>query len=216
MGFFGNLFRDKSRDDEFVKLCSNGSLVQVKEALSSWGYVKAKDKNSATPVMTAAMNGDLEIIRLILEKLGRDSSFVNLSDSKKFTALHYAVTFNPKHEIINILLNAGASINAQEEHGMTPLMAALNLNQSEKAKILIEASKKSKADINAADSENWRALHYAALRSSFPEIITLLVEAGAKTELRNSANSTPLMMSLNNKNVEIHEVPHKSGSRFKR
>ena len=132
MGFFGNLFRDKSRDDEFVKLCSNGSLAQVKEALSSWGYVKAKDKNSATPVMTATMNGDLEVIKLILEKLGRDSNFVNLSDSKK-----------------------------------------------------------------------WTALHYAALESSFPEIITLLVEAGANTELRNSENLTPLMMSLSNKNVEI-------------
>ena len=141
MGFFGNLFRDKSRDDEFVKLCSIGSLAQVKEALSSWGYVKAKDKNSATPVMTATMNGDLEVIKLILKKLGRDSNFVNLSDSKK-----------------------------------------------------------------------WTALHYAALESSFPEIITLLVEAGANTELRNSENLTPLMMSLSNKNVEIMKSLIKAGA----
>ena len=141
MGFFGNLFRNKSRDDEFVKLCSIGSLAQVKEALSSWGYVKAKDKNSATPVMTAAMNGDLEVIKLILKKLGRDSNFVNLSDSKK-----------------------------------------------------------------------WTALHYAALESSFPETITLLVEAGANTELRNSENLTPLMMSLSNKNVEIMKSLIKAGA----
>lgn len=213
MGFFGNLFRDKSRDDEFVELCATGSLEQLKEALGSWGHVDAKGKNGATPVLKALINPDTRVLKLLLDSSKNKSELVNAPDSDKFTPLHIAAMLPVKSEVIDILVSAGANVDSRDETGGTPLMIAVNNREHTNIpviKALIEAVKKSGSTLNSVDSKKFTALHFAA--SSTTEVVRLLLEAGANPNLKNSFGSTPILIAMSNPDVEVVKMFAKGGA----
>ena len=127
MGLFGNLFRDKSRDDEFCRLCENGSADDVKTALESWGFINARSKDGKTPLICAVKGNNVEAVKILTEKM--KPADINESDSDGKTALYYATVekFNP--EILDILLKAGAEIDKKNNKGRTLLMEAAGMNQ---------------------------------------------------------------------------------------
>ncbi|MEW6533447.1 MAG: ankyrin repeat domain-containing protein [Thermodesulfobacteriota bacterium] len=77
-------------------------------------------------------------------------------------------------ESVKTLLGMGANVNAEDDRGMTALMAACGQGHVEVAQLLIDGD----ADVNARDSAGETALMYAASRGLF-EVVKLLVENGA-------------------------------------
>jgi len=86
--------------------------------------------------------------------------------------LHWAVEGEPA--IVDILLDAGASVNARSRQGATPLMQAVQEGALETVRHLLGRS----ADVDAADARGFTALHRAAEMGEL-DVVGCLLLAGA-------------------------------------
>ena len=94
------------------------------------------------------------------------------------TALHMAAWASTEPLVIEILLEAGADVDAQDELGKTPLQGAL-LPSSSGEPAVIEALVLGGADPNVRDSNDWTPLHSAAFKAEDAPVIRALLAAGA-------------------------------------
>ena len=94
--------------NEFIKACFNINIKTVKNYINNGGNIDAKDERGFTGLMYAAQGGHYELVRLLLEN-GADPNIKALNGS---TALILASTEREISDIINILLDYGADINA--------------------------------------------------------------------------------------------------------
>jgi ankyrin repeat protein len=92
-----------------------------------------------------------------------------------------AVTFSPyRANIIEILADAGANVNARDKYGVTTLMRALDGGLTEpSARAVVIALIKAGADVNARNNLGETALSIALASGVDNSIIRLLTEAGA-------------------------------------
>ena len=84
-------------------------------------------------------------------------------------------------------IKAGSDLNAKDEYGSSPLIAAITFGQTEVAKVLIEAG----VDMKISNNEGSTPLHIAAF-FCHTEIVEALLDNGADKNLRNNAGSTAL------------------------
>jgi ankyrin repeat protein len=84
-------------------------------------------------------------------------------------------------------IKAGSDLNAKDEYGSSPLIAAITFGQTEAAKVLIEAG----VDMKISNNEGSTPLHAAAF-FCHTEIVEALLNNGADKNLRNNAGSTAL------------------------
>jgi uncharacterized protein len=96
------------------------------------------------------------------------------------------------------LLAAGASINARDGRGRTPVMAATHANQVETVQALIAAG----ADIDIRDDRLDNPFLYASAEGLF-EIVKLTIDANADTRLTNRFGGTALIPAAERGHVEI-------------
>ncbi|PQE25311.1 hypothetical protein CJF30_00000012 [Rutstroemia sp. NJR-2017a BBW] len=114
-------------------------------------------------------------IRLLLQ-LGID---VNMKGGYHGGALH-AATHAGNEEVVKLLLDHGAVINAGGEHGY-PLSVAAKYRHKKLVELLIRRG----ADINAVDSKQGTALNYAVYGGDI-HIVQLLLDNGAEINLGQS------------------------------
>ena len=93
--------------------------------------VDIRNLDDETPLMMAALKGDLDIVRQLIDR-GAD---VN---KPGWTPLHYAAT-GGNVEVIRVLLDAHAYIDAESPNGTTPLMMAARYGSEDGVKVLLEA-----------------------------------------------------------------------------
>ena len=137
------------------------------------------------PFIRAVQEDDIEKVTSLLA--GRD---VNKRDeSSGTTALEHAVQ-NANREMVQLLLSAGANVNAQNRGGETVLMMMDQDATSDLVWDLINAG----AKVETADNGGYTALMEAA-RSNNQELLKTLLEAGAKVNVKNKVGQTALMMA---------------------
>lgn len=97
------------------------TLEQLQKALKDGADIKARNDLDETFLGIMAMNcPDPKAISLII------AAGVDVNDARNggFTPLMRAANFNPNIEVMKVLLDAGANINARNRHGATALMCA--------------------------------------------------------------------------------------------
>lgn len=104
-------------------------------------------------------------------------------------------------EICNLLIEAGAHINAQDEYGFTGLMYAAHENHKEICKLLIA----NRADINTRKKDGETALS-VAVRTGHIKICELLIANGADIHIQDNSNATPLEIAAARHHREIAEL----------
>lgn len=109
--------------------------------------IDAANGHGETPVMMAALRGDLALTRQLLDrgaKVNRDG----------WTPLHYAAS-GPEPKVVALLLDRGASIDAPSPNGTTPLMMAARYGTIDAADLLLQRGAdpklKNQRDLTAAD-----------------------------------------------------------------
>jgi ankyrin repeat protein len=138
---------------------------------------KPEELSLMTPLMAAET---LPVTWALLEA-GADP---RARDRTGKTALHYAVKMRDGKTIIQLLVRAGAEINARaEEPGKTtPLFSAvenyLETPEKKNAEEIIRTLVELGADINAADGKGMTVLAMA-IASNHQELVKILVELGA-------------------------------------
>ena len=96
------------------------------------------------------------------------------------------------------LVEQGADIDARDERGRTPVMAATHGNHVETVQALIQLG----ADINIRDNRLDNPFLYAGAEGLL-EILNLTIDAGADTTLTNRFGGTALIPAAERGHVEI-------------
>ena len=112
-------------------------------------------------IIKAAKSGDIGRVKGLL---ATDADLVQACDTDGSTPLHCA-TWKGHQEIVALLLDAGADVNAQnrnEHWGTTPLHAAAHANQAAIAQLLIKHG----ADINAQDLNGRTPMHHTTFHKA--------------------------------------------------
>jgi hypothetical protein len=60
----------------------------------------------------------------------------------------------------------------------------------------VERAIRAGANVNAADGDDWTALHFAALHNGDPSVVEILLENGANVNARDNDGDTPLMNAV--------------------
>ena len=172
---YEKLYRTIS-DEEFVKLCILGDATGVEDAIANGSNVNARNNDGGTPLTRATLNGNTEVVRLLL-KYGAN---VNAKDNSQWialdgnTALDIAA-WKGYTNIIDILLKYGANVNARQKDGGTALMSTAIIGHTDVAELLLKHG----ANVNARDKDGWTALRLAA-NYRYTGIIKLLRSYGAQ------------------------------------
>lgn len=182
------------------------------EAFFTEDVLSARDSIRNTPLFHAVFQTNLPMSQLLLKK-GADANAQNLSGS---TPLHEAVRLGSV-PLATVLIKAGASVTATDNLGNTPLHnlvlfesvdmgelllangASLGAKNREGRTVLQESARrgmlkvsgwliKKGADPNTRDNLGRTPLFDAV--QSGPELVRLLLAAGASVNLRDSTGST--------------------------
>ncbi len=142
------------------------NIGAVKLLLEGRSNVNTTDKNGNNSLHLAIVKKNLEICKLVL---GR-SIDIDMQNVYGETALHMACNYEVP-EIVSLLLKNDISVDITEyEFQLTALMYAVNLNNLEIIKMLIEA----KADPMKQDIYGNNSLHYAVKEKNSPAVLELI------------------------------------------
>jgi ankyrin repeat protein len=156
----------------------------------------ATRSKGATPLLIAVSQIDSDIVRSLLNS----KADPNLKDDSGLTparaTMNYSDPSQRKH-VLSLLLEHGADTENRDSEGKTLLMSAVERKDKE----LIELLLAHRADPNARQHNQWRntALHYAVFSISsadspevVPNIVEVLLAAGANPNLQTTEGKTPL------------------------
>ena len=180
-------------------------LAAVKECIKQGGSIYENSTPSfdmATPIHLAsrisARTGDTTILKYLLSiaPLARLRAVVNAKDAFGNTPLHYAVKADlyngSSTATTNLLVTAGANINARDDNGITPLyLATLFLNIG-----VVKALVGLGADVNIPfPTLNVPLRDHTPLDSAIDSenlgIVKILLKAGANWQARDAEGETP-------------------------
>ena len=177
-------------DKEFVELCKDGTVDEVRQALADGATPNAGTEGYRTALMAAVDAGNLPVVQTLLSA-GADVNVLTvvkiywdgvpgMFDYLSSTALMCAAQKNDP-AVIQALLAAGAEVNIQGvDDGQTALMLAAKNDNLPAVEALLAAG----AEVNACDKEGMTALIYAA-RFSHAAVVAELLAAGADKKLKD-------------------------------
>ncbi|KAJ5155849.1 hypothetical protein N7492_008652 [Penicillium capsulatum] len=168
--------------------------------------INAVDSQGGTALAAAAGVGNIEILTLLLEAgadanmangegqtplflvvlnesqmtlsakvLLKHTSNVNHRDHHHWTVAHRAAL--GRVDLLSLLIENGADLNAVEDTGRTPLFLAVAENSLSCLNLLLEQN----VDVNHREEDDWTALHFAAHNDQL-RMAEALLDAGADIE----------------------------------
>ncbi|KAI5362369.1 putative NACHT nucleoside triphosphatase, P-loop containing nucleoside triphosphate hydrolase [Septoria linicola] len=167
-------------------------LSQKKQVLELRESVNTVGRSSKTLLMYATANGDVEMVRLLLEF----GAGVNAKDQAGWRALHFAST-TERREIMKILLSKQAEPTALTVDGKTALHIVVS-HRGQSAGRLIAYLLEHGAPVDMADQAGMIPLIYAVRNNDF-ETAKCLLLAGSDTVNKGSpSESTVLHYAVSN------------------
>ncbi|GAB5367671.1 hypothetical protein AAMO2058_001250800 [Amorphochlora amoebiformis] len=165
------------------------SSEEVKEYL--------QEAQTALNLLQAVKTENLADAQALIPKLNHHS-IEKEQDEHGNTLLHFACE-NGDPEMVQLLLDAKASINARRKKGTTPLLIACGRGHVQVVKRLVEL----KADKKAADTNGDGPLHCACYNGHF-EVIKFMVDTHhLDIETHNKQDRTPLDIALSEGKMDI-------------
>lgn len=125
------------------------------------------------PILCAAINGDKEMVSLLLE-YGAD---INAEDSKGETALFFAATDTEGTDMLKFLVDNGADVNHLSNNGVTATHIAAAASNLDAVKLL----EKSGAKMDAVTVSGYSIIYYACTPATLPskDLLQYLADGGA-------------------------------------
>ncbi len=168
--------------------------------------VVVESRWSEIPIFDAIFQKDFEFVKTYISQ-GRSIKIKDKSSGK--TMLHLA-TQSGNLEIVKLLTDSGANINAKDKLGRTPLLTLGGEDEIETEKILRFLIEKG-ADVNIQNKdEDNQTLLMSACDNDKLEIVKLLLEAGANPNLKDAEGETAMMKTTSE---EIKALLKKYGAK---
>lgn len=151
--------------------------------------------HSRKKMLRAVKDGDEALVREYLGNSERRAEWLGALSDGDMTALH-AATEHRRLAIMQLLIDAGADVNARMRSGRTPLMLAAKHSTADAANLLAD----NHADIQAKDNDGLSALGHAVYHQK-PDVAANLLARGANPEdgfcfIRACSNRDVKMIAL--------------------
>ena len=163
-GFDVNTVDSKGQNGLYIALREpSPKVVQV---LMTWSKINVNNLNAQgeSVLMLAAIKGDFELADRLIKK-GADVNKTN------WTPLHYAAS-GGHIQLIGLLLENSAYIDAESPNGTTPLMMAAMYGSEEAVKLLLQEG----ADVKIKNQQGLTALDFAQ-RGKRPDAVAAIASA---------------------------------------
>ena len=144
--------------------------------------------------MTDWERDNLEEMNMAVKKLLDEGASVNAIGWEGATPLMNACkakTLSGGETLVNLLINAGADVNSEDDSGTTALMLAAENN----TEIVVASLLEKGADVNKKDAGGGSALIRAASDGN-PKVVKLLLNTGADFDALNCYGFTPLIATF--------------------
>ncbi|MHC1728388.1 MAG: ankyrin repeat domain-containing protein [Syntrophobacteraceae bacterium] len=127
-------------------------------------------------------------------------SGANIKDNENWAALFLA-SQNGRRKDVELLLSAGADVNAGTEYGTTALMGASQNGHDDIVELLLAHG----ADVNARMFDGWTSLFLASYNGG-KKVVNLLLARGADVNVRAANGDTALMIASQTRYNDIVEL----------
>lgn len=142
-----------------LMVAMKASAFNAALTLAQWPSTQVEVRNAAdeSPLMLAALKGELALCQALIKRGG---------DVNKpgWAPLHYAAT-SDNLDVLRLLLDENAYIDAASPNGTTPLMMAAHYGTSAAVQLLLESG----ADPSLRNEQNLSASDFA-IRASRPDV----------------------------------------------
>ena len=210
--------RDKDFRTPLMFSCCTGELTIVKMLVEAGARVRAADKKGHTSLIYATAYGHTETVRYLVGLPAVDMSHMAHTDFG-YTAVFVAAE---KHaDVLEVLIDAGADIEATNNIGMSPLLVASEHGNLRSVELLLKAGAgvcvadnkgdtcftiaalgghtetvrtllcMPEVDVNQSNHQGFTPLHCTAF-TNHSDVAQVLIDAGADIEARTRRGSTPL------------------------
>lgn len=147
-----NLFGDYW--ENVARAAAQNDAAQVAQLVGGGsGNPNQTDEQSRTGLHYAAINGNLQIIAILVKANAK----LDVRDKLGDTPLHLAADHN-QTEAATLLLEVGAAVDPQNKDGMTPLMIAAGRGNLDLVRTLLaKGANVAKTDYTGRDAAGWAA-----------------------------------------------------------
>jgi len=189
----------------------------------------SRNSTGVTPLLLAAGNGHVEVVRLLLGKNAKP----NIQDEDGASPLLLAAR-KGHVEVVRLLLGKNAEPNVQEEYGLSPLLLGACGGHVEVVRLLLGKDANpniqdrwgsaplhffaSKGDLNGVklllgknanpniqDEDGISPLHLAA-QNGHTQVVELLLEHEAEKDIKNNQGFTPLSLAAQKGHTQVVEL----------
>jgi uncharacterized protein len=156
--------------DNVARAAAQNDADKVRELVGGGdGNPNQTDDSSRTAMHYAALNGNLEIMAILIKAGAKLDPVDPLED----TPLHLATEEN-QTEAAKLLLDAGAEVDPQNKDGLTPLMIAASRGNLDLVRALLaKGASPTKSDYTGRDALSW------AQDSHRPAVVDAITRAQA-------------------------------------
>jgi hypothetical protein len=168
--------------------------------------VNAKDKYGATALIDASLQGQKEIVELLI----LEDADLDARDNQGDTALMHAA-LKGHVEIVELLVSNGADVNVKDKSGNTALIESAKYAR-ESACEIIALLKDNSAGVNAKNNFGLTAVIYAAL-GGHAENVACLIAEGADVNAKSYSGETALKFAEVSNRQDIIELLKENGAK---
>jgi len=195
-----------------IFMAAKNSLRLLKELLKMGADPQVKDSNYGQDTLLQTVirskryhyGSPEDILEAVKAIIKRDPEAVNRTNRYNRTALlsvlRYGGSQEETLEIVKVLVQNGADVNAVDDEGNTSLMSAASGNNKENTLEIVKFLVQNGADVNAIDKMGFTPLIHAADGNN-PAVVKLLLDKNADVNVQNKYQETPLMMLLKARNT---------------
>jgi ankyrin repeat protein len=194
------------------KTITKGNTQKALKQISTSKKLDKKDKDGNTTLHIAVLNGNYPVTEALLSK----GINVNTRNYSGNTPVHTGILSEKVNlQVINLLLDSGADINATNNQDQTPLILASsresNTMEFEDQINLVEMLINRGAAPDAVDKFKANALHYAAFNGKPLKVVEILADSVNDIDTQTIHGFTPYDLAAQNGQVEAARMLLKRG-----